>query len=803
MNLKSRILGAALLAGAAATSAFAGGPNYMFDEVNRVPYRWHLDRYPNNAVPVYIDLGGLGLLNNQQATAWTVQALDQWNNVATSSYKTQVMGDVSLLGLGDITPANVNQIYPNKFNRGGITVVFDYDGKIFRDYLGLGQNQILGISYMEFMDDDTDEILENTVFINGFMQWFNDTDGSYLAGAITHEVGHSANLSHTQANGAVYNAAVRDYPWPYGCPSGPHAGGENSGPSREQIETMYPFLDNRITGTAKGQFTVDKMEDIAAISDLYPEAGWPENYGTIKGTIKSLTKILGNGTGPEKQVTGVNVIARNVADPYNDFNSAVSGGLTRGYSGDDGSFEIHGLTPGAQYVIYTDNLAAGAFFYPRMIALPGPEEWYNGASESGNGETDNRCAWTPITVQDHSTNVADITFNRVKGAPSITYMDFNGSPYSMSADGSTMVGANSSRVSYWLWSETDGYREIGGVAPIGGLAVISADGSKVAGNARDADGVVKWGLWDRATDTWQIVPTPTGGRCTQPVVNLGNTTSTGTVWGLSGDGKTIVGSTYNDGPNSCRASLATKWSEAGGAQLLQKYPNVTNNPGSRAAWANYDGSVISGYDLTPRRDGVYWLNGVEHFMGTINIGVPYVDQSGFVTPDGSSVLGVGGYSSQQPTFGAYKHYTTNDSREVIGVAPVNGSATSWRSNEAGTVISGFWRLGSQSNGQIWTAGIGWSDLQLFLNAQGIYAPGTVFGWPQALSADGTIWAGSSATALFGTVPWRIEIPKAIVCHKSAGNPNAKAKNLDVAFPGGLDEHLAHGDTIGLCQHGGE
>ena len=43
MNLKSRILGAALLLGAVATPALAGGPNYMYDEANKVPYRWHLD----------------------------------------------------------------------------------------------------------------------------------------------------------------------------------------------------------------------------------------------------------------------------------------------------------------------------------------------------------------------------------------------------------------------------------------------------------------------------------------------------------------------------------------------------------------------------------------------------------------------------------------------------------------------------------------------------------------------------------------------------------------------------------------
>jgi len=33
--------------------------------------------------------------------------------------------------------------------------------------------------------------------------------------------------------------------------------------------------------------------------------------------------------------------------------------------------------------------------------------------------------------------------------------------------------------------------------------------------------------------------------------------------------------------------------------------------------------------------------------------------------------------------------------------------------------------------------------------------------------------------------------------------NPATHNLDVSFPEGLGDHLAHGDTVGLCQHGGE
>ena len=79
--------------------------------------------------------------------------------------------------------------------------------------------------------------------------------------------------------------------------------------------------------------------------------------------------------------------------------------------------------------------------------------------------------------------------------------------------------------------------------------------------------------------------------------------------------------------------------------------------------------------------------------------------------------------------------------------------------------------------------------------------GAGFGTIQAMSADGRIWA-VVGLAPGGIVPLIIEVPKAIVCHKAPGSTQAP-KNLDVTFPEGLAEHLAHGDTLGVCQAGGE
>lgn len=500
-----RILGMALLLGALATPAFAGGPNYLFGPYD--PYVWHLDHWPGGAVPVVTDLGGFGLLDNAQTNGWTVGAWDQWNNVPSSAFRAQIVGDVgTIFGLADITLANVAQVFP-AFNGGGITVVYDYDGQIFKNYLGIPS--VLGISLAEFGIPGTNEFLENTTFLNGYMMYFNDLDGAGFSGVFTHEFGHALNLRHSSVNGPVRNSNVNDAPLPRGCTSGqPYPGGPGVGPSVQQNETMYPFSDQRITGTSRYMFTVDKMDDIQAISDLYPEPSWPESHGTVKGTVDFLTKILGNGSGPTEQISGVNMIARNIADPYNDFVSITTGEYTRGNLGADGSYEIHGLTPGATYVVYTENLLSGAYPVPRLLTLPGPEEWWNGANESGDGRTDDRCAWTGIPASAGSVATADITFNKVKGAPVMTIANFPGTPTDITADGSLMVGNTSGSKDYWTWTGEGNptFVTTGGAAAFGGIPSISDDGTKIAGQAYAANGVANWGIWQNGA--WTVLPPP-------------------------------------------------------------------------------------------------------------------------------------------------------------------------------------------------------------------------------------------------------------------------------------------------------
>lgn len=811
MNRTTRILGAALLMGAAAGAALAGGPNYMFDAANKIPYVWKMENWPNGQVPVYVDSGNLKnsnpLINNAVATSWVVAAFDQWNNVPTSTFRAQVVGHIAT----DVTIANVSQIYP-AYNGGGIWVVFDQTGLIFRNYLGLSSS-VLGYTPTDFYAAGSNEILEVTALFNGPTIRSYDTTGAYFSGVFTHEFGHAINLRHSQGNGAVWNksASAIDAPFPYGCTNQPYAGGPGVGPAGNQLETMYPFLDMNVGGTSQGQFTVDIMDDIQAISDLYPGPGWPDNYGTVSGTIRYLTKILGNGTGPTQEISGVNLIARNLANPYGDFVTTTSGELTRGATV-DGTYVLHGLTPGATYGIYTDRFLAGSFPTAPLAVLPGPEEWWNGVNESGDGTRDDRCAWTGITAAAATTTTADITFNKVKDAPSMTIMDFTGNANRVSADGSTMVGADPALDGYWMWSTTGGYKQIGGFAPVGGTPGISDDGSKIAGTIKDTDGVVKWGLYDVASQTWTILPppatTPQSPTCTTPLQTT-TVPAYGTVWGISGDGLTVYGTTYNDRSPSgaCRKARASYWTAATGPVILPKASPDTVNIDSRAEAGSYDGSVLSGYDNTNSKVGSYWINGVEYFTQGAPNSTPstFYGETYYVTRDASTILG--GTSQGAPTSGAYRHTNSDASNEIL-FTPTDPNvllAAAQCTDNAQDVISGYEKDGSGGNSaRIWTPQLGWGDLVQFLEAQGLWVGVPVqdqlVGVVQSMSADGTVWVGQVRRA-GGVFPYRIEIPKAIVCHKSPGNPNAKVKDLGVTFPGGLADHLAHGDTLGLCSNG--
>lgn len=378
-----------------------------------IPYAWSVSPDP---VAVWTDLGTLGFLTNVEADVLAALAVGEWSSVPSSSFVASVLGDFSAIPaefggpLPDITGANCETVI-GVFNGGGLHIIYDTDGSVLTDCFGVDPEDVLGVATFEFAVTDTPEIVEGYAVIGGTGIDPSDTmpfPGAIYAGVFSHEFGHAINLAHTQVNGNVFffEAAIGPVDktgiFPVPC-STPYAGT----PGPMDIETMYPFID--VTGastTGLGQSSVDHPSDMAALSDIYPAPGWPAGVGTITGVVIGVGGVL---------LSGVNVIARNISDPFLDAFSAISGHFSFTPRGGDpdalnGVFTLNGLMPGATYVLYINGLVEGSFSTPPADFLAS-EEYWNGMLESDDPTTDMVCMDVPIIPTPGAPFAADILLN--------------------------------------------------------------------------------------------------------------------------------------------------------------------------------------------------------------------------------------------------------------------------------------------------------------------------------------------------------------------------------------------------------
>ncbi|NNF07017.1 MAG: hypothetical protein HKN21_09675, partial [Candidatus Eisenbacteria bacterium] len=356
-----------------ASAAFAGGPLLVFDPATQTPFA-----YGAPTVDFWTDTGPNGVLSNAQMDVLTANGVAAWSGVATSSFTGVVAGDNTAYPHaaipGDINSGNVGGII-NTYNNGDndIHVIYDHDGLIVQNFFGAPPG-VLGIASPDF-SDGTANLIEGWAVLNGATIDPGDVGGASWNGVVTHEFGHSINLAHSQTNGA--NGFFGDSTGPDGCNPLPWAGGVTF----NDFETMYPFIDPSPGSVGIQMADINVLDDINSISNIYPGAGWPANFGSISGTI-----YLPDGV---TELTGANVVARNVADPYEDAVSALSGDYTQGALGPDGRYNFNGLTPGACYVVFVNGIVNGGF--STSPATVSPEEFYNGANENGQVGSDDPC----------------------------------------------------------------------------------------------------------------------------------------------------------------------------------------------------------------------------------------------------------------------------------------------------------------------------------------------------------------------------------------------------------------------------
>lgn len=348
-------------------------------------------------IPFNPDQGDLksGVINNPTGVALVQASFDNWTAAGPYGVPTSATFvnagplpvDVDITNFGPY----LNSPAPDGFS----AIVFDADGQIFDLLFGPGSG-ILGFAGPEWGNTITCEILEGLAFLNGPAF----TDLTAAEDVMTHEFGHYTNLGHVELNGQLFpfgeggdtSGPTPDDPFPFG------------GPLSGEIESMYPFYFGAGSGTSSPH-----ADDVASIATLYPGASFFASTGSISGTV-----FAADGT---TRLSGVNVIARNVANPMLDAVSTFSGAYTNATSQADpnvGVFTLNNLTPGAEYVVFVDQVtaAAGRFSNPILGLLPGPEEYWNAAEANLNPPDDPLFATLVVPVSGSPTTGIDIIFNQ-------------------------------------------------------------------------------------------------------------------------------------------------------------------------------------------------------------------------------------------------------------------------------------------------------------------------------------------------------------------------------------------------------
>jgi len=798
-----------LVAALALTSGAALAAGYNHVTQDGIPVKWDTSR---GSIPVYTDGGGTFTYNEDGVTPFlTVEraneitqfAFDQWSNVPTSTLQAGVAGTIeSMTGIADVTGQNADQIYFQE-NGYGIWVLYDTDASILEQFFGVSRYSTLGIAFPEIaLEDGT--IIEATAVLNGWNVDINDVNGERVAGVFTHEFGHTLNLAHSQVNGhmAYYSSNGSLYPGVPGCVdpvtswdstsiSAPHA-------DPWQIETMYPIIAHT-TEAGRAMSYVSTRDDMVSLSNLYPTADYLAGTGTITGTL-----YLKDGV---TDFSGINVVARNVNDPMGDAVSALTGHESLGEVRHDGRFTLRGLTPGADYVIYTEQILTGGFPVPKEHLYSVPEYW--NAKEGTDPVADNPCDATPIRAEAGVIQTADLYFNGYTKGVDFTPL---GSFYFMdlAKDGKSALGYVGQTP--FIWDEKKGFTVIPGAKANQGA--MSKDGQTIAITADvDGNGIVEPTIW-----------TPKKGL--RSLGHLGATECagdsdigqyTGSSLDISDDGKVVVGLAYDDknGDGNCQSQgvdpveiLGFVWTEKTGMQELPsdglgrpigfirahgisgngKVILGTNRNREALAWvdgklvdlysevgaistnaANYAGTRVA---LETRQGAVLWnptKSGDEAFQ---NIGglkwcedVDYV----FFGTNYCELLDPEYIQSALGPITLRVTEMTDDGKVMVGIG--------------GDFFSGY-------VGGIWMEPLGWMTMNDFLSRQGVVEADLVsFNGPYTISASGTEISGGIVGAQY---TWKIDLDQVYVCEHGVSN--------QTGFSNGLFEKVAEGAEFGRCEH---
>lgn len=315
--------------------------------------------YAANRFPLtyQTDLGPLGTFSNQEATVIADFAFGEWTSVTSAT--------VSFTSSGSLDRDVVSSTDPlisggGQFSDGIFPVVYDNNGSITEDLIGTGASgSVYGFATSFSPDGLT--YAEGQVVINGALTGRPNAATIYRE-VVTHEIGHMLGVDHSQVS------LGRNY------------------------SLMYPTV---LTDLNNVGFDPD---DVAAISNLYPAAGFPATVGSISGRVLDIDG---------DPMSGVNILAVNAAngEVYSTVSDYLSGNDPRYRNNPPrtGAYRFDGL-PAGNYYLRIEPIKAN-FTQGSSVASYDPPlnteiypEWYNGQDESGSMLVDNSNERTTVAV---------------------------------------------------------------------------------------------------------------------------------------------------------------------------------------------------------------------------------------------------------------------------------------------------------------------------------------------------------------------------------------------------------------------
>jgi len=854
----------ALVAGllAAATAVQAASPLMLTDHPkNPQPLRWDTSKGP---IQVYTDIGdyvyrndGSVFMNNAAADKVTAFALAQWSNVATSTWKAvtdpakfKKFSDVRSIGVDVKDGETAKKVY-GQANDGGLYVIYDQQGLVIEEYFGVPRDQVLGIAFAEMAEDRNGDgyaetIVKATAVMNGWVvshealdpeqPWMPPPDigGHRIAGVFTHEFGHAINLAHSQVNGHMAYFSEPGYfevtPGVPGCVANMHSWNSYDPAARKvepkYTETMFPFI-NPDTVNAQGKnigqemSTIDRPDDIAGVSDLYPSAGYLSSRGSISGTL-----FLKDGVTP---YGGINIIARNVNDPLGDAISAMTGDKTQGLVGPDGRYRINNLKPGQKYKLYTEEIVAGGF-PTQPTSLVSEAEYWN-VGDQANAAKDQPCLASAVTAEAGVNKTANFYFNGYLDGIQYTPVVY-GYLSSMSKDGDRAAGVVNSVP--FLWDKKKGVQ----MSPDGVLGVnmsITRDGRSMVVQAdldgnivgTDWDGLPKTtnsaAIWDTRNNKLTGLGSLNGDTCGVGS-QVGFSSSYG--WALDGTGSTVVGTAYLDlnGDGSCEGGYNEATGAAGGGEMIPfiwtarggmrrlstKGIDFDAEPWHRAHAISGNGRVVLGnsnfmkayawIDEGHPIDLYKVIGAIDGYAMTPDASrvALETERSGLVFWNATKGTGKNAFSAPRvlkwcedfPLLGLDVSCETDGAAAIqqqFGPIPVSASDFS----DDGKVLiaqAGTWYSGI--HGMLWLEDIGWIKLADFFRTQGVAEA-----YRYGLDATGSI--NGKGTEMVGGIPgypltWYVDMKKAFVCKKGT--------STQVSFPEEFVFEVKKGAVMGRCEH---